>query len=102
MSRFEVPKKKIEQKQGNWVLNKLEENPIKYGSDDGSINISKDFLKEFYNIEVTSIMLSQRNTIEREKNKILENREDLDFRIKHARKKEKYETKPFSYFLKEL
>lgn len=106
MSRNEKPKKSFDyftNKQLNeWVLEKLEDEPLYYGGDIGNPAIMKVYLEEVHNVVLPLEALSACASVSRRKNKILEFREDLDFREVYAidRNKEKDNpTKPFPNLL---
>lgn len=76
-----------------WTLNKIEENPKLYGGDDGNPAIIRAYFSEMhaktYAKDLTYGAISVSVGISRERNKILEKRKDLDFRIKYKPKQRK-------------
>ena len=106
MSKNEIPSLKQDKftgKQVNqWVLEKLEDNPLKFGSDIGNPAIMQCYLMEIHDIHLPLEVLSTCASVSRKKNDILVNRPELDFRDTYAINRDKDKTKvtkPFSIFL---
>jgi len=77
----------------NWTLAKIESNPKLFGGDSGNPAIIKEYLTELHgktNAEdLTFTAISQSVGVSRDRNKILEQYPQYDFRIKHKRKSKK-------------
>lgn len=84
-----------------WVLEKLENEPLIYGGDIGNPAIMRIFCLEVHGIDLPLEAFSAMASVSRRKNLILWGREDLDHREIYAidrGKEEKYITKPFPLF----
>ena len=76
-----------------WTLKKIEQNPKLYGGDKGNPAIIHTYLSELHTgtkvEDLTSEAISQSVAVSRERNKILEQYPQYDFRVKNKRKKRK-------------
>lgn len=85
-----------------WTLEKLESNPLLYGSDIGNPFIMQSYTYEIHKIDLPLEFFSALSSVSRKRNFILKDREDLDFREIYAIDREKedfHTTKPFPEFL---
>ena len=76
-----------------WTLKKIEQNPKKFGGDNGNPLIIKEYLTEMHGKtkaeDLTLSAISQSVAVSRDRNKILEMNPQYDFRVKNKRKKRK-------------
>lgn len=76
-----------------WTLKKIEENPQLFGGDNGNPAIIKAYLTELHGKtkaeDLTLSAISQSVGVSRDRNKILEQYPQYDFRVKHKPKKKK-------------
>ena len=76
-----------------WTLKKIEDNPHKFGGDNGNPAIIKEYLTEMHGKtkaeDLTLPAISQSVGVSRDRNKILEEFPQYDFRVKNKRKKRK-------------
>ena len=77
-----------------WTLRKIEENPKLYGGDKGNPAIIHAYLTELHGntkaSDLTYEAISQSVGVSRDRNKILEQRPEYDFRVVHKPKSKKH------------
>lgn len=76
-----------------WTLEKIETNPQLFGGDNGNPAIIKEYLTEMHGKtkaeDLTLSAISQSVGVSRDRNKILEQYPQYDFRVKHKPKHKK-------------
>ena len=78
----------------SWTLKKIENNPHLFGGDNGNPAIIKEYLTEMHGQtkaeDLTLSAISQSVGVSRDRNKILKQYPQYDYRVKNRRKKHKY------------